>query len=173
MRLLLKDYLTIANAASGLLAIAFYFIFGYFASVGLVLLALVFDFFDGIAARGQKSQNDFGIQLDSLADAVSFAAAPPLLLFWFYSTYGFPVGLPLAAGFLFLLGAGVFFLSCALIRLAKFNLQKEKGVYYGLPSPIAAVLVLVLGWLHYYLAMLLLLILGVAMLSQLRFKKVF
>lgn len=173
MRLLLKDYLTVANAASGLLAIAFYFIFGYFAAVSLVLLALAFDFFDGIAARGQKSQNDFGIQLDSLADSVSFAATPPLLLFWLYSGSGFPQSLPPGAGLLFLLAGGVFFLACTLIRLAKFNLQKEKGVYYGLPSPIAAVLALALGWLHYYVALALFFILGMAMLSQFKLKKVF
>ncbi|MBI5228607.1 CDP-alcohol phosphatidyltransferase family protein [Candidatus Micrarchaeota archaeon] len=119
-----KDFVTLANAASGMVCIALSVAKNPFAWV-FIPLAVVFDWLDGKFARKSKADNAFGKQLDSLADAVSFAVAP--------------VSLFLVAQIdLMLLAAAIIYVSCGLVRLAKFNIQEEKGVYYGLTSPGAA-----------------------------------
>lgn len=99
----------------------------------LIGFALFFDGADGRVARLTKTQSAFGMELDSLADVVSFGVAPALLAY----KYG-----------LYHLGqAGVFvafaFAACGAIRLARFNViaQREEGVmkyFLGLPIPLAA-----------------------------------
>ncbi|MFH1056419.1 MAG: CDP-alcohol phosphatidyltransferase family protein [Candidatus Micrarchaeota archaeon] len=174
MPLHLKDYLSLANAGCGFLALAFVIPFGYLASVALVVLAVVFDFLDGLAARKKGVQDEFGRQLDSLADAVSFGVVPPALLL--ISKFGFAfefVAEETSFKFYATLLGGIFFVSAAVIRLAKFNVQKEKGVYYGLPSPFAALLFLAFGWFSFEVGIFALFALGVLMLYPLNFKKVF
>ena len=80
MELGLKDYFSIANACSGFLALAFFFSFGFASAFALIVLAMAFDYFDGIVARKGNAHNEFGKQLDSLADAVSFGAVPAMLV---------------------------------------------------------------------------------------------
>jgi len=166
MQLHLKDYVSLANACSGFLALPVFFLFGYFSSLALVVLAVAFDFLDGIIARKDKAHNEFGKQLDSLADAVSFGVVPPILVFFFHSPASF-------LEFFALLLGGLFFLSAALIRLAEYNLQKESGFYYGFPSPLAAFLLLLLGWIGVAFAVFLLFLLAGLMLSKFKLKKVF
>lgn len=98
-----------------------------------VFFACFFDAFDGRVARLTKTQSEFGVQLDSLADVVSFGIAPALLV---YKWALLPLG---SIGFL-----GVFFYAaCGTIRLARFNVMAARdngsGEYFtGLPIPIAA-----------------------------------
>jgi CDP-diacylglycerol--serine O-phosphatidyltransferase len=101
----------------------------------LVILAAFLDGLDGFVAKMSRGATQFGIELDSLADVVSFGAATALILF----TYK----LPFLGQWNGLLGA-VFLLSAA-IRLARFNLsanREEKKVFLGLPVPAAAVSIL-------------------------------
>ncbi|MFH0922630.1 MAG: CDP-diacylglycerol--serine O-phosphatidyltransferase [Candidatus Micrarchaeota archaeon] len=163
MALLLKtkDYLTLANAASGFMAMFAVIAFGFIPAAFLVFLAAFFDFVDGKIARAKKESDDFGKQLDSLADAVSFCAAPAFIVsiavlnpvVWF---------------------AALFFLMAGLIRLAKFNIQKEKH-YVGLPTPIAGMALLILAiplaLVSPFLTAALILALGWLMLSKTVFKK--
>lgn len=100
-----------------------------------ILFAMFFDGCDGRVARLTKTQSDFGVQLDSLADVVSFGAAPALLVYkWAFSGLGF---------------LGVFlsfaFLACGALRLARFNVLAARnphgggGAFFvGLPIPVAA-----------------------------------
>lgn len=98
-----------------------------------VFFAGFFDAFDGRVARLTKTQSEFGVQLDSLADVISFGAAPALLV---YKWALLPLG---SIGFL-----GVFFYAaCGAIRLARFNVMAARdngaGDYFmGLPIPLAA-----------------------------------
>jgi CDP-diacylglycerol--serine O-phosphatidyltransferase len=98
-----------------------------------ILFGMFFDGCDGRVARLTKTQSEFGVQLDSLADVISFGAAPALLLYkWALS--------PL--GFWGVLIAGVY-ASCGALRLARFNVSSSKetgpGNYFtGLPIPLAA-----------------------------------
>ncbi|VVB67851.1 Archaetidylserine synthase [Candidatus Norongarragalina meridionalis] len=153
----LKDWLTLCNAACGLGALLV-FTNSYWFAAALVAAAAVFDFLDGKVAR--KGQPDaFGKELDSLADAVSFVAAPAVML----SVSG---GNEMAIAF-----AAVLFAFAGLVRLARYNLQEEKGVYVGLPVPIAAfVLVVAMPFTNGY-AFVLAIALGILMASHVRLKK--
>ncbi|MFA6048497.1 MAG: CDP-diacylglycerol--serine O-phosphatidyltransferase [Candidatus Micrarchaeia archaeon] len=132
-QLAFKDYATMLNAACGFVAIALFLSNQREAGMALVVIAAALDFLDGKIARllGKDASNDFGRELDSLADAVSFGAAPAALVL---ADHGFEL-LPLVVA--------VFYLCAGITRLALFNLQgkDEKGVYRGMAIPVAALLV--------------------------------
>ncbi|MCK4651382.1 CDP-diacylglycerol--serine O-phosphatidyltransferase [Candidatus Babeliales bacterium] len=95
----------------------------------LILFGALMDVLDGRIARFVGSESDFGVQLDSLADAISFCLAPAFLVyFWQLRRLGL-VGIVIS--FLFL-GFG-------LMRLARFNVihQEQKDFFLGLPTTIA------------------------------------
>mgnify|MGYP002377826435 FL=1 len=112
----------------------------FVAASVLLLVAMVFDALDGRLARFARHTTDFGGQLDSLADAVSFGAAPAFLaLQVFKSTWP---GTPLPISRL-VWAIGAIYFACALIRLARFNVSNQHGEqahmsFFGLPSPGAA-----------------------------------
>ncbi len=122
-------------------------------SAGLILGAMIFDVLDGYIARLSKSSSDFGGQLDSLCDAVSFGLAPAFLLL--------RVGQDWDKMLLLRQGIAVIaalYLVCALLRLARFNLENSPDPashkrFKGLPSPAAAgclaTLVILRGELSY------------------------
>jgi CDP-diacylglycerol---serine O-phosphatidyltransferase len=95
--------------------------------------AVVLDMLDGRIARMTDTTSDFGVQLDSLADLISFGMAPAVLAF----QWGLiPLGrMGWAVGFIYL--------TAAALRLARFNIQvvTDKRYFVGLPSPAAAGLV--------------------------------
>ncbi|WP_224365890.1 CDP-diacylglycerol--serine O-phosphatidyltransferase [Hyalangium versicolor] len=100
-----------------------------------ILFAMFFDGFDGRVARLTKTQSDFGMQLDSLADVVSFGAAPALLVYkWALAPLGF-LGLFISFSFA----------ACGAMRLARFNVLAMRNphggggnFFVGLPIPLAA-----------------------------------
>ncbi len=111
---------------------------------GLVLVAMVFDALDGRVARFARATSDFGGQLDSVADAVSFGVAPAFLMTWVVSESLRP-GMPTSlVGLLRLTWVcAAVYLGCALIRLARFNVEnvhdeEAHQTFRGLPSPAAA-----------------------------------
>jgi CDP-diacylglycerol--serine O-phosphatidyltransferase len=103
----------------------------------LLIFAMLFDLMDGRVARMTKTQSAFGLQLDSLADVISFGVAPALLVYK-WVLYRLPIpGLLVAFGYV----------ACAAIRLARFNVlasnpggapNKPSKHIVGLPSPPAA-----------------------------------
>jgi CDP-diacylglycerol--serine O-phosphatidyltransferase len=141
---ILPSLVTIANLACGVTAIGLlvdperkiaFFGSGISAAAWLVMLGMVFDLLDGKLARLAKATSDFGAQLDSLGDAVTFGVAPAMLivassainkeLTWLLATL---------------------FAICAVLRLARFNVEHtddgHKDDYFkGLPSPAAAGLI--------------------------------
>ena len=93
--------------------------------------AVVLDMLDGRIARLTGTQSEFGAELDSLADAVSFGVAPALL------AYVWALHLVPRAGW----PAAFLFLVCGVLRLARFNVQKhvvDSRFFVGLPIPAAA-----------------------------------
>ncbi|MBJ6723481.1 CDP-diacylglycerol--serine O-phosphatidyltransferase [Geomesophilobacter sediminis] len=96
-----------------------------------ILASSIFDGLDGKVARLTKTASKFGVEFDSLADVVSFGAAPGLLMYaWALKPFG-------RVGWL----AGFLFLVCAALRLARFNVQVdtvESKRFVGLPTPAAA-----------------------------------
>lgn len=100
----------------------------------LIFGGMLFDALDGSAARMTGQESEFGAQLDSLCDAITFGTAPAVLV-WRFNSGGFlPLKLTWAIGTLFAL--------CVLIRLARFNVETDEDDthegFEGLPSPAAA-----------------------------------
>lgn len=103
-----------------------------FDRAGICLFfAAFFDAFDGRIARLTKTQSDFGVQMDSLADVISFGVAPAIVVYnWALAPLGLP-GLVASFGFC----------ACGAIRLARFNVLAARGgggsskYFIGLPIP--------------------------------------
>src|SRR5688500_11294809 len=112
----------------------------FLAAAYLIFVAMIFDALDGRLARFTRHTTDFGGQLDSLADVVSFGAAPAFVALVLFKNEGPQVPF-LVSRLIWALGAIYF--SCAAIRLARFNVSNEHGEQHhysvlGLPSPGAA-----------------------------------
>jgi CDP-diacylglycerol---serine O-phosphatidyltransferase len=109
------------------------------ATVG-IFAAMVLDSLDGRVARMTNTQSAFGEQMDSLADMVSFGAAPALIAYeWALKDLG-------RWGWI----AAFVYCACAALRLARFNVNTgvvDKRYFQGLPSPAAAALVAGFIWL--------------------------
>jgi CDP-diacylglycerol--serine O-phosphatidyltransferase len=113
----------IVLALDGDIKTATYFIFA----------AAILDFFDGFAARLLKAQSPIGLQLDSLADMVSFGVAPSAIIYHIMSIsqihvpFEFPAFTPFLAFFIAVFSA---------LRLAKFNIdERQTTEFIGLPTP--------------------------------------
>jgi CDP-diacylglycerol--serine O-phosphatidyltransferase len=125
----IPNLLTLLNACCGIVAI--YFIFNQSTSGVAVCLVLACfaDLLDGMIARKLGVNADLGIQLDSLADAISFGAVPAFLWSSILTDYG---TLEQPWGIIF--GAGM--AASSVYRLAKFNLIEETSVdFKGVPTP--------------------------------------
>ena len=153
---ILPSLITILNGVCGFSAIVFagkgaklgLGQFSYFAMSGyMILLAMIADMLDGRLARRVKSTSSFGGQLDSLCDIISFGVAPAFLMLKVleYKLTGFaglnPTTETFLERFIWLAAAG--YISCAAIRLARFNVENEEDEsahmsFVGLPTPAAA-----------------------------------
>jgi CDP-diacylglycerol---serine O-phosphatidyltransferase len=110
----------------------------FMLSGALILIAMVFDLLDGYVARLSRTASEFGGQLDSLCDAISFGAAPAFLLLRLGQEWN---DRPIIAKAVAVIAA--FYMACAVLRLARFNIENtpEAGShkrFKGLPSPAAA-----------------------------------
>ena len=107
-------------------------------AAGLLVLAGVFDGLDGRVARATNTATDFGVQLDSLADVISFGMAPAILAYRYAFFQPGTRASPLrAAG----LAACFVFTACGALRLARFNVQVgavDSRYFVGLPIPAGA-----------------------------------
>ncbi len=114
------DFITLLNVIFGLLSIIAATI-GLLDIAAVILLAAVAaDFFDGKVARWTKTAGEFGKNLDSLADTVSFGVAPTI------------IGFSLVQSKLAVLAFSIF-LAAGILRLAKFNIMNLEGAYIGMP----------------------------------------
>jgi CDP-diacylglycerol--serine O-phosphatidyltransferase len=103
----------------------------YFAMAGyMILMAMIADMLDGRLARMSQSTSSFGGQLDSLCDIISFGVAPALLMVKVleYKLIGLAELNPSFESFLhrFIWLAAAAYISCAAIRLARFNVENEQ-----------------------------------------------
>ena len=127
----LPSLLTIANMFCGWGCVVYAMRGDYAIAAPLVGFAMVLDMLDGRIARLTGATSEFGKQMDSLADVISFGVAPATLVF----AWGLePLGrLGWAASFLYI--------TATAMRLARFNIQgkgNDKRSFVGLPSPPAA-----------------------------------
>ena len=127
---LLPSLFTIANLFCGWACVVYAMRGDVTTAAPFIGVAIVLDMLDGRIARMTGTTSEFGVQLDSLADLISFGMAPAVLAFqWGLAPLG---RLGWAVGFLFV--------TAAALRLARFNIQTptDKRYFVGLPSPAAA-----------------------------------
>jgi CDP-diacylglycerol--serine O-phosphatidyltransferase len=128
---LLPSLFTIGNILLGFYAVVLGLRGRFEIAALLIFAAGVLDNLDGKIARLTGTESDFGREFDSLADVLTFGAAPAWLAYhWGLSEYG-------RAGWL----VPLFFVVCCATRLARFNVQTAVADYrwfVGLPAPAAA-----------------------------------
>jgi CDP-diacylglycerol--serine O-phosphatidyltransferase len=147
---ILPTLLTLGNAVCGFAAIVFaskidgltppeHVWYYLMVSASLIFGAMVFDALDGYVARLAKTASEFGGQLDSLCDAISFGAAPAFLLMRLghQDWTGNKLVLKIYAI------VATLYMVCAILRLARFNVENTPDPsshkrFKGLPSPAAA-----------------------------------
>lgn len=129
---LLPSLITVGNMFCGYAAIMYAMQGKLVLAAPFIGVAIVLDLLDGRIARMTGTASEFGLQLDSLADVISFGVAPAILAFsWGLSELG---RWGWAAGFVYV--------TAAAMRLARFNIQTttqvDKRYFIGMPSPPAA-----------------------------------
>ena len=139
-RYLLPNILTLGGVCLGISSIKFSIDGNFSLSVTLILLAAILDALDGRIARLIKGTSEFGKELDSLTDFVSFGIAPVFILyFWELNSYG-KLGWAIA----------LIYSVCCVLRLARFNLTKndsdqewKNNFFEGIPSPAGGLIILI------------------------------
>ena len=135
-RLMAPSMFTTLNMVSGLSSVLLAFRGHYTIAAALIAVSIVLDIADGYVARLIGATSPFGLQLDSLADLISFGLAPAILVHtWALDEW------PILAWLVAFL-----WLACAAFRLARFNVTidpaADKRYFVGLPSPGAAAVVM-------------------------------
>ena len=138
-RYLLPNIMTLAGVCLGISSIKFSIDGNYNLAVIFIMLAAILDALDGRIARLIKGTSEFGKELDSLTDFVSFGIAPVFILyFWELNNYG-KFGWAIA----------LIYSVCCVLRLARFNLTKidsqhdwKNNFFEGIPSPAGGLLIL-------------------------------
>ncbi len=145
----IPNLLTLGNLLCGTIATVFAIKGDFFATAILVMIGIVFDFFDGFVARVLKVQGELGKQLDSLADMVTSGVVPGIVMmqmlvnaldidavgYFGVDAYGATGSNLPYLGLLLTLGAGY--------RLAKFNIdERQSDSFIGLPTPAMSLFVI-------------------------------
>lgn len=125
----IPNMFTLGNMLLGMLAIIMALEGRYSLAAIMVIVAMLLDGLDGRVARALNAQSEFGKELDSLSDIISFGVAPALIMY----LVSFP---ELQPGLAWVVTA--LFPMCGALRLARFNVQKgAPGYFVGLPIPAA------------------------------------
>ena len=143
----IANLVTFANITAGLVGMYFIQQGDYFTAIVLAWIGGAFDIMDGKLARKYNLSCEFGIQIDSFADFISFVVMPAFLLFYsLQKAEGFET---LIAGMVF-----IYYIISGLRRLIEFNIHSEEGevakYFVGVPTPLGAILLWILYLLHAY-----------------------
>ncbi|MEA1953095.1 MAG: CDP-alcohol phosphatidyltransferase family protein [Campylobacterota bacterium] len=141
----IANLITFGNIAAGLIAMHFIMQGDFFTAIVLAWIAGALDIADGKVARKYNLSTEFGVQVDSYADFISFVVMPSFLLY--YAITKESLGLEsLLLGVIF-----IFYVVSGLRRLIEFNIEAEAGeatkYFVGVPTPLGAILL----WLLYLL----------------------
>ena len=140
----LANLFTFVNITAGLMATYFITQNNFILAIALAWIGGAFDIFDGKIARKYSLSNEFGVQLDSFADFLSFVLVPVFLIFQaVYATGLSGVALILASV------VSIYYVISGLRRLIHFNIHTDAGevdkYFTGVPTPLGAILL----WLVY------------------------
>jgi CDP-diacylglycerol---serine O-phosphatidyltransferase len=142
----IPNILTLLNLFCGCISIVLVFNGAYTHASWLIIIAAVFDFLDGTAARLLNARSEIGKQLDSLADVVSFGVAPASIIYaLMVNAMGYSAG-----GYLQIAALPAFFIVLfSALRLAKFNIDdSQTHSFRGLPTPANALFICALPFIH-------------------------
>jgi CDP-diacylglycerol--serine O-phosphatidyltransferase len=135
---LLPNGFTLANLFFGIYAIVNSARGDYIAAGWCVILGGVMDALDGRVARATRTGSQFGVELDSLVDAISFGVAPAFIMYFAVLNRDSWAWLVCFA-----------YIACAVMRLARFNVEqggRAKTQFHGLPSPAAGMTLATYYW---------------------------
>jgi len=144
----IANLITFGNIAAGLIAIHFIVHGDFFTAIILAWIAGALDIADGKVARKYNLSTEFGIQVDSFADFISFVIMPSFLLY--YAITENSSGMTqIILGLVF-----IFYIISGLRRLIEFNIGMEAGesakYFVGVPTPLGAILLWILYLIHAY-----------------------
>jgi len=123
----IPNIFTLGNLILGFICILNVFVKNDFEIIYVFYCCLILDFLDGFTARKLNLTSEFGKQIDSLADLVSFGILPSIILYDYFDSNNFN---------LFLKYSSILILVSSSIRLARFNLSEENNNFFvGLPTP--------------------------------------
>ncbi len=147
----MANLITMGNITFGLMAVYFITQQNFFLAVVLAWMGGAFDIFDGKIARKYNLSNEFGVQLDSFADFLTFVLMPIFLIFEAVFE-GQGTMLMILAG----LGS-VYYVISGLRRLIQFNIEADPGeaekFFTGVPTPLGAILLWLVFLANVYLAL--------------------
>ena len=138
----IPNLITLMSLIAGISSIKFSIQSNFKIAVLMIMLAAFFDFFDGWMARKLKKSSQFGAELDSLSDFISFGLAPSLLI---NLCFTYELG---RIGWIF----SLFYIVCAALRLARFNIEnmrEQSKTFFGIPSPAAAGILMIPFYLNF------------------------
>ncbi len=139
IRQYIPNTITTLNLVCGLVSVTLAMEHNLTGAALLILLAAVFDYLDGTAARLLKAYSELGKQLDSLADLVSFGVAPGIIIFQLLSVHC-EGGCNILERMHIIPYLALLIPVCSALRLAKFNIDTNQEINFtGLPTPASAI----------------------------------
>ncbi len=136
----IPNMITCCNLICGCIATGSAFHSNYSTAFLFIILGAVFDFFDGLAARSLGVSGKMGLELDSLADVVTFGVAPSAMIFTLFTKVCYPELLYSKFWFTYLPFTAFLMAAFSALRLAKFNIDERQHMgFIGMPTPANAI----------------------------------
>jgi len=147
----MANLITMGNISFGMMAIYFVTQSNFFVAVILAWMGGAFDIFDGKVARKYNLSNEFGVQLDSFADFLSFVLMPTFLIFVaVFNEQSILIKILAGAG-------SIYYVIAGLRRLIQFNIAADPGeaekYFTGVPTPLGAILLWLVFLANVYLSL--------------------
>lgn len=171
----LANIVTFFNIASGVFAIYFLTHDEFLAAALFAWLAGGFDIFDGKIARKYNLSTQFGIQLDSYADFLSFVIVPAMFIY-----FAVIDGKELFINMAFVAFVFIYYVVSGLRRLIQFNIDADEGevekYFTGIPTPLGAILLWVVylifltGYINEYFVLSMVVVVGYLLNSKIKIK---
>ncbi len=136
----IPNIITCCNLICGCIAAGAAFHHNFTTAFIFILLGALFDFFDGLTARALGVSGKLGVELDSLADVVTFGVAPSAMIFTLFTEVRYPELLYNSFWFTVMPFTAFIMAAFSAMRLAKFNIdERQHTTFIGMPTPANAI----------------------------------